>query len=111
MSSFDKNLRQLRQDRHLSQTELAALLKISRSSISMYERGEREPDFETLNTIADFFHIDMNTLLGHAPADSEPPKIQENVSFDDMDLLLARNGKKLTPEQKQDLIRTLRAED
>ncbi|MCI5699954.1 MAG: hypothetical protein MR308_06150 [Lachnospiraceae bacterium] len=53
----------------------------------------------------------MNTLPGHAPADSEPPKIQENVSFDDMNLLLARNGKKLTPEQKQDLIRTLLAED
>ena len=30
----------------------------------MYERGEREPDFETLNLIADFFNVDTNYLLG-----------------------------------------------
>lgn len=30
----------------------------------MYEVGKREPDFETLEAIADFFNVDMNFLLG-----------------------------------------------
>ena len=29
----------------------------------MYENGNREPKFETLEVIADFFNVDMNTLL------------------------------------------------
>lgn len=30
----------------------------------MYETGAREPDFETLETIADFFNVDIDYLLG-----------------------------------------------
>ena len=30
----------------------------------MYERGEREPKFEMLENIADYFNVDMNFLLG-----------------------------------------------
>ena len=30
----------------------------------MYETGRREPDFETLETIADFFNVNMDVLLG-----------------------------------------------
>ena len=30
----------------------------------MYENGEREPGFELLETIADYFNVDMNYLLG-----------------------------------------------
>lgn len=30
----------------------------------MYESGRREPNFEVLETIADFFNVDMNYLLG-----------------------------------------------
>ena len=30
----------------------------------MYETGAREPDFETLEKIADFFHVNVDYLLG-----------------------------------------------
>ena len=30
----------------------------------MYEKGNREPDFETLEAIADFFNVDMGRLIG-----------------------------------------------
>lgn len=62
--SFNERLRELRTKRELSQQQLAIALGISKSAISMYEIGEREPDFETLETIADFFNVDMNYLLG-----------------------------------------------
>jgi transcriptional regulator with XRE-family HTH domain len=64
MSNFKSRFKELRLKEGLTQEELAKRLKISRSSVGMYETGEREPDFETLEVIADFYNIDMNYLLG-----------------------------------------------
>ena len=64
MSKFSERLRELRNSRKLSQQNLADELKISKSSVNMYERGEREPGLETVESIADFFNVDMDYLLG-----------------------------------------------
>lgn len=61
---FAERLRLLRQQRDLSQQELANRLGVSNSTISMYERGERKPDLEMLNLIGDFFNVDTDYLLG-----------------------------------------------
>ena len=66
MAKFEERLKLLRQNRGLSQMELAKLLKISKSSVNMYERGEREPGIVTLERIADLFNVDMDYLLGKA---------------------------------------------
>lgn len=69
---FPEILRQLRTSHNLTQAELAAALgrvmgkKISKSAISMYENGNRVPDFESFEAIADFFNVDINKLLGKA---------------------------------------------
>lgn len=64
MAKFSDRLRQLRTARDLSQMEFARQIKISKSSVNMYERGEREPGLETLEKIADYFNVDMDYLLG-----------------------------------------------
>ena len=64
MGNFRNVFKQLRLENHYTQGGLADALGISRSAISMYENGNREPDFETLELIADFFNVDMNYLLG-----------------------------------------------
>lgn len=66
MNEFANILKYLRQREKYTQQELADKLKISKSTISMYENGNREPDFETLEFIADIFNVDMNFLLGKA---------------------------------------------
>lgn len=66
MAKFSMRLRELRQEKGYSQMELAKRLGISKSSVNMYERGEREPGLETLETIADTFNVDMDYLLGMA---------------------------------------------
>lgn len=71
MSDFAKNLKYLRKKEHMTQTELASGLGVSRSTIGMYENGEREPDIKTLEAIAGFFSVDMNFLLGGAVSSSE----------------------------------------
>ncbi len=64
MSDFKDMLKYLRNRENLSQAELAQKLGVGKSTISMYEVGKRQPDFETLELIADFFNVDMNFLLG-----------------------------------------------
>lgn len=64
MSTFNVRLKELRKGRHLSQRELADKLHISKSAVSMYEGGQREPDHGTLEMIADYFNVDMDYLLG-----------------------------------------------
>ncbi len=64
MGKFQNILKSLRTARSLTQDELSKQLKISRSTIGMYEKGAREPDFETLELIADFFNVDIDYLLG-----------------------------------------------
>ena len=43
---------------------LGDYLNLTESAIGMYERGERTPNFEVLEEIADFFNVDMDFLLG-----------------------------------------------
>ena len=61
--SFNEMLKKLRTNKKLTQEELAQATGLSRSAIGMYEAGSREPSFETLEIFADFFNVDMNTLL------------------------------------------------
>ena len=64
MSNFNNQLKMLRQERGLSQQGLADEVGMSKSSINMYERGEREPGIETVKRIADFFNVDVDYLFG-----------------------------------------------
>ena len=62
--NFKTRLKQLRNERGISQRQLAEFLKVAPSTISMYENGQREPNFEVLESLADFFNVDLNYLLG-----------------------------------------------
>lgn len=64
MAQFDKILKLLRTEKNMSQQELADALGISKSAVNMYERGERQPNFEILESIADYFNVDIDFLLG-----------------------------------------------
>ena len=71
MATFKDMLKYLRNRDHLSQSELADKLGVAKSTISMYEVGKREPDFETLEAIADLFNVDMNFLLGKSGSEND----------------------------------------
>lgn len=59
---FFERLKELRLSRNMTQNQLANLLGVAKSTVSMYENGRREPDLETLEAIADIFNIDLNSL-------------------------------------------------
>lgn len=57
-------LKELRKKRKISQLKLALDLNMSQNSISRYETGEREADYETLIKLADYFDVSLDYLLG-----------------------------------------------
>lgn len=64
MSKFSDRFKQLRKQRNLSQQDLANQLGYTKSRVNMYERGEREPSYEVLEEIADYFNVDLDYLHG-----------------------------------------------
>ena len=57
-------LKMLRKQVGLTQANLAKKLKISPSTIGMYEQGRREPDSEMLVKIAELFNVSVDYLIG-----------------------------------------------
>lgn len=56
-------LKQLRRQRGISQLKLAMDLGLNQNSISRYESGEREADYQTLIRLADYFNVLVDYLL------------------------------------------------
>lgn len=81
MAAFADMLTSLRKQEGLSQKELADKTGLTRSAIGMYETGKREPDFETLEIFADFFNVNMDTLLGKAESAAPDPKDLPSNAF------------------------------
>ncbi|WPX08232.1 helix-turn-helix domain-containing protein [Anaerocellum danielii] len=63
---FPYRLKELREEKGLTQEELALMLGLKRQSISNYENGGRQPDYNTLIKIADFFGVTVDYLIGHS---------------------------------------------
>lgn len=60
---FANNLRYLRTQRRLTQTELADKVGKQKTTISNYEQGYRHPSNDDLRRIANYFHISTERLL------------------------------------------------
>jgi bacteriophage CI repressor helix-turn-helix domain len=73
-------LKKLREQKKLNQTELANLLEVSNGSISKWERGDRQPDYETLEKIADTFNVTIDYLLGRSDIKYKSDNSQINFS-------------------------------
>lgn len=63
---FSKNLKTLRNQKGITQDDIARIINTSRSCISNYESGNREPDNETILIIADYFNVSVDFLLGRS---------------------------------------------
>ena len=64
-------LKELRQQFGLTQNKLAEKLNISRSTIAMYETNASEPDFATVEKIAELFNVSVDYLLGREDIQSK----------------------------------------
>ncbi len=58
-------LNELRTAKNITQLKLAMDLNMNQNTISRYETGEREANYQTLIEIADYFGVSVDYLLGH----------------------------------------------
>lgn len=82
MITFGERLRELRKDKKLSQRELGEIFGLSESTIGMYERGQRFPDFDILVKFADFFDTTTDYLLTGRKPEKELPELNEKDKKD-----------------------------
>lgn len=68
---FSENLKKFRLNRNLTQEKLADFLNVSFQTISKWERGETYPDITILPSIARFFSVSVDALLGVEKAENE----------------------------------------
>ena len=91
MKSIGSKIRTLRNKKKLSQKEFGKIFDLAESTIGMYERDERKPDYETLGKFADYFEVTTDYLLGRkSTTEFTPQKIFSHK------LENARRDKKLT---------------
>lgn len=65
-----EKLKALRTENHLRQDQVARLVNVEKSSISMYETGMRQPSYATLVRLANVFNVSTDYLLGRTSSSS-----------------------------------------
>lgn len=75
-------IKELRNEKDISQRDLAKIINLSPSTIAMYETGKRKPDTDTLQRIADYFNVSVDYLLGRTGERSPADKIKAAPSDD-----------------------------
>jgi transcriptional regulator with XRE-family HTH domain len=64
MNKFSEKLRTLRNEKKISQIKFASIIKYSQQVISDWENGKAEPTAPAIITIAKYFDITTDYLLG-----------------------------------------------
>jgi len=101
---FGNILRQLREEKELSQVELAKKLNITSQSLSQYELSKRMPDIEMVNRLADFFNVSVDYLLGRIDVkDSSIFSVKEDENKFGIHNEIVNEIEKLSPESQEDL--------
>jgi transcriptional regulator with XRE-family HTH domain len=117
--NYKNRIAALRKNRNLTQDDMATTLGISRAALSHYEKGRREPDYSTLITIADFFKVSLDYIMGRtddplASLDPDNREFADQLELSDDQLMqqfaLTIDGQKLSVEESKRFIAFIRAE-
>lgn len=82
--------------------ELGEIIGVAESTISQYETGKREPDFETLLKLGEFFNVSVDYLLrGDNPQNNKMPALTKK---DERDIAKTLANLKETLENEEGLM-------
>lgn len=90
------NLKALRLKKGITQAQLANILYVRQSSISAWEQGKSNPDFENQRKLAELYGISIDELFGHSHASEKPKgikipvlgKVQAGIPMDAVEEIL-----------------------
>lgn len=110
MGSLGNRIRYLREKGNISQIDFAKKIGVSNTVLSRYESGDRKPDYDTLQLIADFFEVSTDFLLGRTDISALTQQEKDEVEFQAFanDPEMQRWYKEL-PSSKEEDLRMLRS--
>ena len=97
-------LKTLRNNRKITMKNLGEVIGVGESTISLYESGKRQPDYETLKKIAVFFDVSIDYLLENDTIKKDPPSKDGEplaVLQDTIDYEILGAFKKLSPQGQE----------
>lgn len=68
--TFGEKLKLLRYEKGLTQDDIGYLLNVTKSCISCYEKGTRQPSLDVLIQLASYFRVSVDFLIGIESYDS-----------------------------------------
>ena len=113
--SFSDRIRQLRKENGLTQIELAKDINISDSTIKRYEIGPAEPTMTAIITLANYFNVSTDFLLGLSDI-RDPGIVQKTDAVIERDQLVTQYEdsikkwlNRLSPSDKERILSALAA--
>lgn len=111
---ISNRLKELRNSKNLSQEELGKIIGITTSMIGMYETGARNPSYEILTKLADYFNCTTDYLLGRSSGpnnkiinQNELPQKWIESGVKSIEVFKTLNAKDLTFEDLQDILNAI----
>ena len=108
---FNIRLKELRNQKNMTQDELGKVLNVSGKTIGTWERDSRQPNIETINALANYFNVSTDYLLGRKE-DSKTKNDDKQVDLtgigqkEDEEKIFSYEGKEI-PKQDLELIRRI----
>lgn len=66
MNAFPERLKRLRERKRIKRCVLSELCGLNRNTIKRYEQGTQKPSMDALISIADYFDVSVDYLLGRS---------------------------------------------
>lgn len=94
--SFGHKLRELREEKSLTQEQLAEKIGVSTNAVGQFERGKIFPNYETITTIINVLDVDANLFFS-----------RDAIDYPDEAKWIAKIIVKLTPEERKNFGKVL----
>ncbi|HJF86611.1 MAG TPA: helix-turn-helix domain-containing protein [Companilactobacillus farciminis] len=98
-----QTIRDLRKQRKMSQTELAKILHVSQQTVTAWETGKAEPSSSAISSLADYFNVTTDYLLGRPEKKDDDAK---TADIEDDDVIFTYEGRRI-PKEDLELIRRI----
>lgn len=77
MATLPERLKELRKAQNMKQSELAEQLGVSMYTVSVWERGQRRPEYDNLDALCETFQVNLGYLLGTSDDPTPPGKASD----------------------------------
>ena len=81
MNVVSNSIRKLREERGMTQDELAEKLNVTRQAVSNWETGKTQPDIETLTRLAEIFDVSVERIIYGSERKERIVQVSRNVQI------------------------------